>query len=240
MVKTTYVIKKELTQAWDKKGHRHPVTVVDAPELTVTALIGQAEDAQVVEVGFGSRRLKNQPKPLVGKLEKLGLPTDLRHHRQIILEASETPAQIGDKLTTVTSLQVGDIVSVTGTTKGTGFTGVMKRWGFSGGPRTHGQSDRGRAPGSIGQGTTPGRVYKGKHMAGRDGGLRVTQENLIVLKIDVSNGQVWLSGTTPGPKGSVLMIKKLGHKDIDGLVGQEPQVAVDQPEQEQQEAKEQG
>lgn len=105
-------------------------------------------------------------------------------------------------------LKPGDIVDVIGVSKGKGFAGVVKRHHFKGGPRTHGQSDRERAPGSIGQTTTPGRVYKGKRMAGRMGHERVTIKNLRV--VDVSDNFLLIKGLVPGPKNSLVMVKKVG------------------------------
>ena len=101
---------------------------------------------------------------------------------------------------------VGDVVRVTGISKGKGFGGVVKRHGFAGGPRTHGQSDRERAPGSIGQTTTPGRVYRGKKMAGRMGGETVTSKGLRVLEI--SEKEISIIGAIPGHRGSVVTITK--------------------------------
>lgn len=102
----------------------------------------------------------------------------------------------------------GDIVSVTGISKGKGFSGVVKRWHFRGGPRTHGQSDRERAPGSIGSTTTPGRVYKGKRMAGKMGQQKTTVRNLKVLKVDSEKNEIYVKGAVPGVRGSLLLIKK--------------------------------
>ncbi len=105
-------------------------------------------------------------------------------------------------------LQVGDKLKVTGLSKGKGFAGVVKRWRFAGGPRTHGQSDRERAPGSIGQTTTPGRVYKGKRMAGRMGGDRITIRGLKVVAIDNEQKILTIKGLIPGnKKGKVTIIK---------------------------------
>lgn len=102
----------------------------------------------------------------------------------------------------------GDLLTLWGISKGKGFAGVVKRHGFAGGPRTHGQSDRERAPGSIGSATTPGRVRKGKRMAGKMGGERVTVKNLVVLKIDQERNILYVQGAVPGRKGGVLYLKK--------------------------------
>lgn len=103
---------------------------------------------------------------------------------------------------------LGEKVKVTGTSKGKGFAGVVKRWKFAGGPRTRGQSDRERAPGSIGQTTTPGRVYKGKRMAGRMGGKRVTIKGLKVVEIDPEKKLLSIKGLVPGPKRGKVWIRK--------------------------------
>ena len=92
----------------------------------------------------------------------------------------------------------GELVDVTGTSKGRGFQGVVKRHGFRGGPKTHGQSDRLRAPGSIGSSATPGRVFKGLRMAGRMGNERVTVQNLKVLRVDPERNLLLVQGSVPG------------------------------------------
>lgn len=104
-------------------------------------------------------------------------------------------------------LTPGTAVKVVGTSKGKGFAGVMKRHGFAGMPATHGRSTKGRAPGSIGGTTTPGRVYKGKKMAGRMGGERVTVQGLSVVEVDPQGKTAKLSGPLPGPRGSQLVIR---------------------------------
>jgi large subunit ribosomal protein L3 len=104
--------------------------------------------------------------------------------------------------------KVGDIVDVTGTSKGKGFAGVVKRHHFAGGPKTHGQSDRHRAPGSIGGTTFPGRVLKGTRMAGHMGNRKVTVKNLEVVKADPDRNLLLVRGAVPGARGRILIIKK--------------------------------
>lgn len=101
---------------------------------------------------------------------------------------------------------VGDVVTITGVSKGKGFSGVVKRHGFAGGPRTHGQSDRERAPGSIGQTTTPGRVYRGKKMAGRMGGEKIVASGLKIL--EVNEKELSVIGSVPGHRGTMVRITK--------------------------------
>jgi ribosomal protein L3 len=107
-------------------------------------------------------------------------------------------------------LQPGDLLKITGSSIGKGFTGVVKRWGFKGGSRTHGQSDRERAPGSIGQTTTPGRVFKGKKMAGRAGGRKTTVLGLAVMGVEEKEKILLVKGLVPGARNGKLIIQKYG------------------------------
>jgi len=138
----------------------------------------------------------------------------------------------------ITGFTVGDLVKVAGISKGKGFTGVVKRWGFKGGPKTHGQSDRQRHPGSIGQTTTPGRVYKGKKMAGRSGGQRVTIAGLPILAILSKEKQLWLKGPVPGPTNGRLEIRKAGQAKVSPLLdfAAKAEIIPDQEQIKQQQA----
>jgi 50S ribosomal protein uL3 len=116
--------------------------------------------------------------------------------------------------------KAGDFIKVTGFSKGKGFAGVVKRWGFKGGPKTHGQSDRQRAPGSIGQTTTPGRVYRGKKMAGRLGGRKVTLAGLTVMEVNEKENLLLVKGLLPGVKGGPLVLRRAGEsKKFVSLMG---------------------
>ena len=152
-----------------------------------------------------------------------------RFLREVRLETS-SDLKVGDLVKIEDIFKKGDVVRVSGTSKGKGFAGAIKRWKFAGGPKTHGQSDRHRAPGSIGQGTTPGRVLKGKKMAGRLGGGRVTVSNLIVVDIDKDKGSLAVSGPVPGRTGGLLEIRKIKSGSLDELVEevQEVQMQVEE------------
>ena len=104
----------------------------------------------------------------------------------------------------------GDMVNISGISKGKGFAGGVKRYHFAGGPKTHGQSDRHRAPGSVGSTTTPGRVFKGLRMAGHMGNRRVTVRGLEVVEVDLERHVVLVKGAVPGAKNGLLLIKKSG------------------------------
>ena len=115
--------------------------------------------------------------------------------------------KVGDKID-VSIFKEGDLVEVSGITKGKGFQGVVKRHGFHGGPKTHGQKNRLRAPGSIGS-TAMQRVVKGRRMAGRMGGDRVTVKNLEIITVDPENNILEVKGAVPGRKGTLLEIRKI-------------------------------
>jgi large subunit ribosomal protein L3 len=166
-----------------------------------------------VQLGFSSKRAKNTSKPLQGHLTKSKNPeiktTNFPRYIKEIRTNEEPELKVGDQIKVADIFNVGDIVAVTGVSKGKGFAGVVKRHHFHGGPRTHGQSDRERAPGSIGQTTTPGRVYKGKRMAGRMGGEQVTVKNLHIISINSESGEIEISGQVPGNPGSLVSVRKI-------------------------------
>ena len=122
-------------------------------------------------------------------------------------------SQVG-QIVDVGIFQPGDLVDVTGISKGKGFAGGLKRHNFGGGPKTHGQSDRARAPGSVGAGTTPGRVFKGTPMAGHMGSQTITTSNLKVVRVDTERNLILVKGSVPGSKNTILSIKesKKGNK----------------------------
>ncbi len=111
----------------------------------------------------------------------------------------------------------GDLVDVSGPSKGRGFAGVMKRHGFHGGPKTHGQSDRARAPGSIGSGTTPGRVWKGMRMAGHMGTGQATVKNLKVVRSDADRGVLLVRGAVPGNEGALVKSPQVAERQGEAM-----------------------
>jgi len=151
-----------------------------------------------------------------GHAKKAGLDFAPRALKEVKIKEGDQSSAEGDLPKPDEVLKIeeifkpGDIVDVTGTSKGKGFAGVVKRHHFRGGPKTHGQSDRLRAPGSIGQTTTPGRVYKGKRMAGHMGQDKVTVKNLRIVDIDPANKKLYISGLIPGAKNSIVYITRTG------------------------------
>ncbi len=208
---TVLATKQYMSQVFTPEGVRLPVTMVRSGPHTVVATKNADRDGYwATQFGFGERKIKNLNKPQKGHLEKGGLKEKAPKFLREVRLQSDEGMTAGSTVLPHETLEAGDLVNVTGISKGKGFAGGVKRHSFAGGPKTHGQSDRHRAPGSIGQGTTPGRVYKGKRMAGRMGGEQNTIKNLVVLKVDDKTGEILLSGLVPGAPGSLLTIKKIG------------------------------
>ncbi len=192
------------------EGLRIPVTKVTAGPCVVTQIKKMDKDGYwAVQIGYSSKSAKNTSKPLQGHLKETSKDKKFSRFLKEVRTDKEPEVKVGDTVKASDIFNSGDVVSVTGTSKGKGFAGVVKRHGFHGGPRTHGQSDRERAPGSIGQTTTPGRVYKGKKMAGRMGGEQITIKNLHIISVDNEKGEIEISGQIPGNPGSLVSIRKI-------------------------------
>ena len=207
MAKFILAKKIEMSQVFDDKGKVHPVTWLEAGPMFVTQQKTKEKDGYTaVQVGFGSKKEKNVKKPQkICQLADGNYPAIFREFR-VQHPASDIQLPIvGDKIE-ATVFAEGDIVQVSGTTKGKGFQGTVKRHGFHGGPRTHGQKHSERAPGSIGA-VWPQRVLKGKRMSGHMGVDRVTVKNLKVIKIVPEKNLIAISGAVPGHRGSVVEIR---------------------------------
>jgi large subunit ribosomal protein L3 len=192
------------------EGFRIPVTKVMAGPCVVTQIKKMEPDGYyAVQLGFSSKRAKNTSKPLQGHLKATSKETKFPRFLREVRVDKEPEYKVGDEIKVSDIFKPGDVIAVTGVSKGKGFAGVVKRHHFHGGPRTHGQSDRERAPGSIGQTTTPGRVYKGKRMAGRMGGEQVTVKNLHIISVNAESGEIEISGQVPGNPGSLVSIRKI-------------------------------
>lgn len=198
--------KVGMTQLIEKNGHVSAVTLIEAGPCFVAQVKTVANEGyDAVQLGFNETNPKRLAAGEKGHLKTNNLPP-LRYLREF-RGASDLKA--GDKLT-ADVFALGDRVDVVGLSKGKGFQGPIKRYHFNRQPKTHGASDRTRSPGSSAQTTTPGRVYKGKRMAGHMGNVRVTSQNLRVVVVDAERNLLGLSGSVPGPKGAVVMIKARG------------------------------
>lgn len=199
--------KTSQSQGFLQDGTRVPLSAVSVLDNLVSQVKTAGKDGyNSVQIGFEIKKKPN--KALEGHGKKAGLDKTPRFLKEIRVD-DVTGLELGAKIDINEVFKVGDIVDVSGVSKGKGFAGGVKRWNFKGGPRTHGQSDRERAPGSIGQTTTPGRVYKGKKMAGKMGDTTATVRNLEVIEI-TADGVILIKGLIPGPKGAIVVIKKVG------------------------------
>lgn len=197
--------KLGMTQVWDENGRAVPVTVVQAGPCVVSQIRKPDVDGySAVQLGFGDVKLKNVTKPIQGHFEKAGVAP--RRHLVELRTSDAADYELGQTVE-ATVFGAGDIVDVTGTTKGKGFAGVMKRHGFGGLGASHGTHKVHRAPGSIGGCATPGRVFKGMRMAGRMGGARHTTQNLRIQAVDAERGLLLIVGAVPGPKNGLVLVR---------------------------------
>ncbi|MDQ7030239.1 MAG: 50S ribosomal protein L3 [Ardenticatenia bacterium] len=195
-----------MTQIFDENGEVVPVTVIQAGPCYVTQVRTEERDGyRAIQLGFEEVTKKRLNKPELGHLEKAGVPP-LRYLREFPLDDGEE-FEVGQRID-VSIFQQGDLVDVTGYSKGRGFAGTIKRHGFRRQPKTHGQSDRERAPGAISAGTDPGRVFKGQRMAGRMGNRRVTIQNLKVMLVDPERNLLAVKGAVPGARNGLLIIRE--------------------------------
>lgn len=201
--------KIDQTQMFLENGRRIPVTEVAVSDNAVLQVKTVDKDKYTaLQLGFDVK--KKPTKALLGHAKKAGLKIVPSQVREVRVSADDTLPQAGEMVPVETVFKPGDIVDVTGTSKGKGFAGVVKRHHFRGGPKTHGQSDRHRAPGSIGQTTTPGRVYKGKRMAGHMGVETATVKNLTVVDVDAVNKKLYILGLIPGHRNAPVFIERVG------------------------------
>lgn len=199
--------KQNQRQTFLENGTRIPVSVIDVSGNVISQIkTKDKEGYNAVQIAFGIKKDLN--KPLKGHVKKAGIEKTPAFFREVRVDDLVDLAS-GAQINVADVFAPGDIVDVSGVSKGKGFAGGVKRHHFQGGPRTHGQSDRERAPGSLGQTTTPGRVYKGKRMAGRMGHENVTVKNLEIIEI-TDDGLILVKGLVPGGVNSWVLIKKVG------------------------------
>jgi len=193
--------KLGMTRLYSEDGTVAPVTVIEAGPCRVV----QVRDGRV-QLGFGAKKERRTSKAELGHAQKAGLTTAPRVLREVA--AGEAPPALGDEVK-VDIFAAGDLVKVTGTSKGRGFQGVVHRYGFGGGPASHGNT-RHRKPGSIGPGTNPSRVIKGKRMPGHQGAARHTEMGLTVVKVDAERNLLFVRGAVPGAKNGIVLVAKQG------------------------------
>jgi large subunit ribosomal protein L3 len=198
--------KLGMTQIFTADGRRVPVTIIEAGPCVVLQKKTVATDGyDAVQVGFGEKAAHRASKPQMGHFKKAGKGAFATLREFSADNVDEF--NIGDEITCGALFQIGDIVDVTGTSKGKGFQGVIKRWNFSGGRMSHGSHFH-RAPGSIGCSAWPSRVFKGKKMAGQMGNERTTTQNLAIVDVRPDENLLYIKGAIPGPRNGVVMIRR--------------------------------
>ena len=205
MKKAILTTKVGMTQVFSEDGVLTPVTVLQAGPCVVTQVKTVENDGySAVQVGFGDIREKLVNKPKKGHFAKAGV-TAKRFLKEFRLEDAESYT-LGQEIK-ADVFAAGDKVDATAKSKGKGFQGAIKRHGQSRGPMAHGSKYH-RHAGSNGSATTPGRVFKGKHMPGHMGAVRVTVQNLEVVSVDAEKNLILVKGAVPGPEKSLVMLKE--------------------------------
>tara|TARA_B100000674_G_scaffold51363_1_gene35411 strand:+ start:352 stop:969 length:618 start_codon:yes stop_codon:yes gene_type:complete len=195
-----------MTRIFNESGHVVPVTVVQAGPCIVTQVKNLKKDGyEAVQVGYLNKEPKHTSKPLQGHFDKSGV-----RPKKVILEFEKVPGfdyKVGQSFH-VGIFNQGDLVRVSGKSKGKGFTGVIKRHNFARQKKTHGTGHTERAPGSIGQASDPSRVFPGMRMAGRHGNKNITVDNLEIVEVLAENNQILIKGAVPGARNGLLVITK--------------------------------
>ena len=200
-----------MTSIFDGNGRIRPCTVIEAGPCTITQIKDQKKDGyNAIQLSYDELSKKKVNKPISGHFKKSSSQpkkkiVEFKNFRSKELKLFK----LGMELKLSDIFRENDFLDVKSISKGKGFQGVVKRHNFSGvGESTHGQHNRLRAPGSIGAGSTPSRVFKGMRMAGRMGGENIKQQNLKVLKINIDNNLVYVSGSVPGYRNSYVTLEK--------------------------------
>jgi large subunit ribosomal protein L3 len=197
--------KLGMTQIFAADGRRIPVTVVEAgPCVVLQKKVAETDGYDAVQVGFGAKSAQRSNKPMMGHFRAAGKGA-FAHLREFKTDDVEQ-YNVGDEVT-CEIFEAGDLVDVTGTSKGKGFQGVIKRWGFSGGRASHGSKFH-RGTGAIGMSADPARVFKGKKMAGQMGNESVTVQRLEIVEVRPEQNLLLVYGAVPGAKNSVVMLRK--------------------------------
>ena len=195
-----------MTSVFSAEGKNVPCTVIEVGPCVVTQVKTADKDGyEAIQLGFVDAKDKHTSKPLQGHFKKAGV-TPKRHLAEF--KGFEESYKLGDVIT-VDLLEENGFIDVIGTSKGKGFQGVVKRHGFAGvGQATLGQHNRLRAPGSIGACSYPAKVFKGTRMGGQMGNVRVTVQNLQVIKVIAEHNLLLVKGSVPGSRGSIVLIEK--------------------------------
>ena len=197
--------KLGMTQVFEEDGRRVPVTVLEAgPCVIVQVKTPKTDKYSAIQIGFAEKDLKKVNKPMSGHFKEAGLKTGFRVLGEI--RVGKTNEYEPGQVIKADIFKSGDLVDVTGKSKGKGFAGTIKRYNFGRGPMTHGSRNK-RPPGSIGTSATPARVIPGKKMPGHLGDHKVTIQRLRIFDVDIERNLIFIEGAVPGGRNNIVTIK---------------------------------
>lgn len=202
--------KLGMTQIYNSDGAVQPVTIVEVGGNAVLRVKTEdsADGYNAIQLGFDEKKEKNTSKPEAGSFTKANVSPRYFVRELRLSGADVSKYTVGQELGAGDVFGEGDTIDVTGTSKGRGFAGVMKRHNFAGFIRSHGTHEYFRHGGSIGTRLTPGHVLKGKKMPGQMGNVRVTVQNMTVVKMDTEKNLLYIKGGVPGPNGGYVVVRK--------------------------------
>jgi len=204
-----YLIGKKIgmTQLFSDDGQSFPVTVLEAGPCSIIQIKNdQSEGYSSVQLGYEDLKKNKVNKAVKGHFSNSNVMP--KKHLKEFITSNNKDYKLGDTAT-VKQFSTGDFIRITGTSKGKGFTGHMKRHGFGGGRASHGKNSVMRKAGSVGAGSDPSRVFPGMKMAGRKGNYNVTIKNLLVIKVDQDKNLMFVNGSVPGAKNSLVYLSKI-------------------------------
>lgn len=200
-----YAFKVGMSAIYNENGERVPVTVLKYEPMVVSQLKTAEKDGyEAVQVAFKADRASQTNKAAKGSAAKAGFENGAKFLKELRLANGDL--QVGQKIS-LGSVKKGDMVQITGSSKGHGFSGVVRRWNFGGGPATHGSGFH-RTGGSVGNRTSPGRVMPGRKMAGQYGNETVTIKNIQVVDVIADENVILLKGPIPGSRNSLVKLVK--------------------------------
>jgi large subunit ribosomal protein L3 len=204
-----------MTQIFEESGQAIPVTVLEAsPNLVIQKKTDEKDGYTALQLGFGERRQAGADKAQQGHFKKAGVAPK-RHLAESRISAKDAQGyEVGQEIK-VEIFEKGQRIDVSGISKGKGTAGVIKRHGFSIKRRTHGTHENFRHGGAIGAGSYPGRVFKGMKMSGRMGNARVTTINLVVARVDVERGLLFVNGAVPGHNNAIVRVRQSVKAQLD-------------------------
>ena len=210
--------KVGMSRVFEADGLSIPVTVINIGKNVVSAVKTHTKHGySAVQIAHGEAKKSKLSKPILGFCSKLGINSFSKFTEFRV--GGDAAVPIVGSLIAVDSFEVGDLVNITGTSKGKGYAGAIKRHGFSSQRTTHGNSVSHRAIGSTGMCQDPGRVFKGKKMSGHLGAVKRTTRNLKVVAVDGDNHLIFVKGAVPGNNGSSLVVKPSSSKKLKKVGG---------------------